>query len=174
MHRPSFTGSSIYPDSSFPSSSSSQTSFHQSHPMRTIIHRVLDLSRFILIYPQNPITFSLPFLIKIILFLISERKIGIISDRLYALVHRHICVQLYPLAGIAHKGEKKTPPPSILHTSKFCFKARLFCLGICHAIFGTEVESLAIPLAVDIDNIIKLRVLRSPRRCGTRCPLLRE
>src|SRR6266571_707423 len=29
----------------------------------------------------------------------------------------------------------------------------------CHAIFGAEVERLVVPLAVDIDNIIELRIL---------------
>jgi hypothetical protein len=31
-----------------------------------------------------------------------DGKVGIISDRFYALVYRQVRVQLYPLAGIAH------------------------------------------------------------------------
>src|ERR1700730_2397729 len=93
-------------------------------------------------------------------FLLSERKVGIILDCFYALVHRQVHVQLYPLAGIAHKGEMKTLIPSILHTSKFCLEAWLYCIGTRYTIFGTKVESLPVPLAVDIDNIIKLRVFR--------------
>src|SRR6266567_7352530 len=61
---------------------------------------------------------------------------------------------------MAHKGEMKTLAPSILHTSKFCLEAWLYCMGTCHTILGTEVESLAVPLAVDINNIIKLRIFR--------------
>src|SRR5436190_5029872 len=30
----------------------------------------------------------------------------------------------------------------------------------CHAIFGTEVECLVVPLAVDINDIVELRMLR--------------
>src|SRR5947209_11111341 len=90
---------------------------------------------------------------------LSEGKVGIISDRFYALVHRQVRVQLYPLAGMAHKGEMKTPVPGILHTSKICLKAWLYWIGACHAILGAEVERLVVPLAVDIDNIIELRIL---------------
>jgi hypothetical protein len=53
----------------------------------------------------------------------SEGKVGIISDRLDAFVHRQVRVQLYPLASMTHKGEMKTPVPGILHTRKFCLKA---------------------------------------------------
>src|SRR5260370_37474892 len=49
---------------------------------------------------------------------------------------------------------------SILHTGKFRLEARLYWIRACHAIFGTEVERLVVPLAVDIDNIIELRVFR--------------
>src|SRR6266566_4725131 len=92
-------------------------------------------------------------------FLILEGKVGIISDRFYALVHRQVRVQLYPLAGIAHKGEMKTPVPGILYTSKLCLEAWLYWIWTSHAIFGGEVERFVVPLAVDIDNIIELGIL---------------
>src|SRR6266699_4478510 len=92
-------------------------------------------------------------------FLILEGKVGIISDRFYALVHRQVRVQLYPLAGIAHKGEMKTPVPGILYTSKFRLEAWLYWIWTSHAIFGTEVERLVVPFAVDIDDVVELRIL---------------
>src|SRR5271157_3620483 len=90
---------------------------------------------------------------------ISEGKVGIISNRFYALVHRQVRVQLYPLVGIAHKGEMKTAVPGILHPSKFCLEAWLYWIGVGHAVFGTEVERLVVPLAIDIDDVIELRIL---------------
>ena len=93
-------------------------------------------------------------------FLLSEGKVGIISDRFYALIHGQVRVQLYPLAGMTHKGEMKMLVPGILHTSKFCLEAWLYWMWACHTIFGTEVERLVVPLAVDIDYVIELRILR--------------
>ena len=54
----------------------------------------------------------------------------------------------------------KTLVPSILHTRKFCLEARLYWIGAGHAVFGAEVERLVIPLAIDIDDVIELRILR--------------
>src|SRR6266849_8280 len=54
----------------------------------------------------------------------------------------------------------KTPVPSILHTSELCLKTWLYWIRACHTIFGAEVERLVIPLAVDIDDVIELRLLR--------------
>src|SRR4249920_491647 len=61
---------------------------------------------------------------------------------------------------MTHKGEMKTPIPGKLHPSKFCLEAWLYWIGACHAIVGAEVERLVVPLAVDIDKIIELRILR--------------
>ena|SRR5438552_9074471 len=52
----------------------------------------------------------------------------------------------------------KTPVPGILHTSKLCLEAWLCGMRACYAIFGTEVERFVVPLAVDIDKIIELRI----------------
>jgi len=52
----------------------------------------------------------------------------------------------------------KAPVPGILHPRKFGLEARLYWMWTSHAIFGAEVERLVIPLAVDIDNIIELRI----------------
>src|SRR5450755_3420718 len=54
----------------------------------------------------------------------------------------------------------KTPIPGILQASKLCLEALPYWSGACHAIFGAEVERLVVPLAVDIDNIIELRILQ--------------
>src|SRR5258706_12217970 len=54
----------------------------------------------------------------------------------------------------------KTLVPGILHTHKFFLKARLDWIWACHTIFCAEVKRLVVPLAVDIDNIIELRILR--------------
>src|SRR5437764_11286449 len=89
-----------------------------------------------------------------------DSKIRVVSNRLYALVHRQICVNLNPLAGMTHKREMKAPVPGILHTSKFHFEARHGWIWTGNAIFGAEVERLVVPLAVDIDNIIELWILR--------------
>src|SRR5579859_2787914 len=59
---------------------------------------------------------------------------------------------------MAQKGEVETPVPGILQTSKFCLEAWLYWIGASHAIFGTEIERLVVPLAVDIDNVIEPRV----------------
>src|SRR5712691_149762 len=79
----------------------------------------------------------------------SERKVGIIPDRFYAFVNCQIRIYLYPLPGISHEREVKTPVPGILHSRKFCLEARLYWIGASHAIFGTEVERLVVPLAID-------------------------
>jgi hypothetical protein len=62
---------------------------------------------------------------------------------------------------MTHKGEMKTPDPCVLHTSKFRLEAWLYWIGACHAIFGTEVKRLVVPLAVDINNVIELRVFQA-------------
>src|SRR5437588_6176058 len=87
-------------------------------------------------------------------------KVGVISNCLYALVYCQVRVQLYPLTGMAHIREMKTVVPGILHTSKFYLEARLYWIGACHAIFGAEVECLLVPLAIDIDDVVELRVFR--------------
>src|SRR5260370_33795730 len=88
-----------------------------------------------------------------------RRKIGIISNRLYALVHRQICVNLNPLSGITHIGEEKTPVSGILHTRKLRLETRLYWIWTSHAIVGTDVERLVVPLAIDIDDGVDRPVL---------------
>jgi hypothetical protein len=87
-------------------------------------------------------------------------KVRIISNRLYALIDGEVGIHLYPLPGMAHEREMEAPVTSILHTGKFCLEAGLYWIGTCHAIFGREVERLVVPLAIDSDNIIELRILR--------------
>src|SRR5260370_1771636 len=95
-----------------------------------------------------------------VLSCLLEGKIGIISNRLYALVHRQICVNLNPLSGITHIGEVKTPVSGILHARKLRLETRLYWIWTSHAIVGTKVERLLVPLAIDIDDVIELRILR--------------
>jgi hypothetical protein len=54
----------------------------------------------------------------------------------------------------------KSPVPGKLHPRKFRLETRLNCIGACHARFGIEIERLVVPLAVDIDHRIQLRILR--------------
>jgi hypothetical protein len=51
-----------------------------------------------------------------------ERKVGIISNRLYTLIYWEVRIYLYPLPGIAHKREVKASVPCILHPHKFASK----------------------------------------------------
>src|SRR6266436_2902523 len=46
------------------------------------------------------------------LYYLLEGKVGIISNRLDALINCQVCVQLYPLARIAHEREMKTLVPA--------------------------------------------------------------
>src|SRR5436309_14388974 len=87
-------------------------------------------------------------------------KVGVVSNRLYELVHRQICVNLNPLAGMTHKRKMKAPVSRVLHTGKFRLEAGHCWIWTGNAIFGAEVVRLVIPLAVDIDNIIELWILR--------------
>ncbi|HEX9132503.1 MAG TPA: hypothetical protein VF844_09430 [Ktedonobacteraceae bacterium] len=93
-------------------------------------------------------------------YLISLRlKKWFIPNRLYALINCQVRVQLYPLACIAHKREVKTPVPGILYPSKFRREAWLYWIWACHAIFGAKIERLVVPLAVNIDDVVELRLL---------------
>src|SRR5438128_7314458 len=91
---------------------------------------------------------------------IKRGKVAIIGTRLYTRIYCEVRIYLYPLAGIAHKGEVKAPVPGILHPRKFGLEAWLYGMWTSHAIPGTEVERLVIPLAVDIDKIIAWRIFR--------------
>src|SRR5207247_5829899 len=82
------------------------------------------------------------------------------SNSVYSLVYRQISLNFNPLAGMTHIREMKAPVPGILHTSKFHLEARHGWIWTSNAIFGAEVERLVVPLAVDIDNIIELWILR--------------
>src|SRR5215467_3096457 len=82
----------------------------------------------------------------------------IIPNRLYTIVHRQVFVQLYPLVCITHIREMKTLVPGKLHPCKFRLEARLNWIRASHVVFGTEVERLVIPLPVDIDDIVELRI----------------
>src|SRR6266581_9083757 len=56
--------------------------------------------------------------------------------------------------------EVNTLVPVKLHTHKFRLEARLCWMWTSYVVFGAEVEGLVVPFAVDIDNIIELRILR--------------
>src|SRR5260370_30466294 len=53
-------------------------------------------------------------------------KIRIISNRLDALIHCQVGINLYPLSSIMHKSEMKTPVPCILHARKLRLETRRF------------------------------------------------
>src|SRR6266581_1627690 len=87
--------------------------------------------------------------VVIVHVVLNRGKVGIISNRLDALINCQVRVQLYPLVRIAHIREMETPVSGILHTSKFRLEARLYWIWASHTIFGTEVERLVVPLAVN-------------------------
>src|SRR2546423_14963749 len=74
------------------------------------------LARYLVIFAPSPLDASFDICLinltgvgyRCCLSVLNGGKVGIISNRLDALIHRQVRVQLYPLAGIAHKREVKT------------------------------------------------------------------
>ena len=88
-------------------------------------------------------------------------KVRIIANSREALIYYHVVIQLiYPLPGIAHKCEVKTLVSRVLHTGKFRLETWNYSIWAWNVIGGAEVERAAIPLPVDIYDVVELRILR--------------
>jgi|SRR5579875_1332046 len=80
--------------------------------------------------------------------------------RSLALINCQIQIELYPLARVAHIREVKALVACVLHTREFRLEARYDGIGASDAILRAEIERLVIPLAININDGIELRIFR--------------
>ena len=66
--------------------------------------------------------------------------------------------------GVAHECQVEAILSDIFQPGKFDFKEWGDCIGARGAVFGAEIEIMAIPLRVNIDNVIVLIFIWSRRR----------
>jgi hypothetical protein len=75
-------------------------------------------------------------------------------------VNCQIQIELYPPARVAHIREVKALVACVLHTREFRLEARYGGIGASDAILRAEIERLVIPLAININDGIELRIFR--------------